>query len=447
LSYAGNEEWRSKQSMNSVAALILVIAAVIGMLLHRHRQIQREQNSLSGTATSNPEIKAAEPSPETVRAVPVKGQIRLRLTASDGSIHERLVDQTPYAIGRKSDNLLVLESDTVSRRHAKLVYHPDQERWHIEDVGSTNGLFVNQRRVSREKLRNGDELLIGGYIFTVITERTSRETPVVRLVQGRYSDIMHLRPGGNADVYRAIDTQNGQVVAVKIPRLGSTDDLAALPRFRDEVAWAMPLQHRNIVRVYGEDRLPDGTPCMIMEFLPGGSLRQRMTPGKPLPEDTVRSVGIQIGSALTYLHNQGLVHRDIKPENALFAADGVLRITDLGIAYNSKDARIVVGMQIGTPHYMCPEQIRCEQPTPAFDLYALGCVLYEMGTGVCPFEGAYEEVIEGHRSRSPEAPSLLNERLSSELDRLIMQLLNKNPYRRPQSASEVVSALSSRVPA
>jgi pSer/pThr/pTyr-binding forkhead associated (FHA) protein len=428
--------------------LLIIAAAVIGLLslgaLIR-AQSKAEARRKSGLKPASPRgdprrPKRKEPQvPPPPDRAPVAVASPARLTTRTGSGQQTVeVPVSPFTIGRRRENLLVLADEHVSRVHAKLMFEGGQ--WYIADAGSSNGIFVNGRRVSVERLRPGDEIDIGPYVLCFDSTAGVRSE---QRVDGPFELLETIGRGGMAVVYRARLTSSGQVVAAKIPMAG---DEEVIRRFLQEAEITLGMQHQNIVQVYSHGQLRDGRPYILMEYLMGGSLRARMAPGRPLPEPIVRNVGAQVASALGCAHQHRVVHRDIKPENVLFDQRDVVRVADFGIAASQVHARMTQsGMMIGTCHYMSPEQIDGRTVTAASDLYSLGCMLYEMSTGSCPFEGASQAVMYSHLNREPTPLEQVNPSLSPQLSATIHGLLRKSPSERPTGAEEVSRALAPAV--
>src|SRR5262245_5354870 len=198
---------------------------------------------------------------------------------------------------------------------------------------------------------------------------------------GRYSLMERLGEGGMAVVYKAHDTRLERNVAIKIIRSGAfpADDLdQVLKRFEREAKALAKLSHPNIVKVhdYGEH---DGSPYLVMEYLPGGTLKKILA--KPVPWQIALRLLIPVARGVEYAHQRGIVHRDIKPANILITESGDPMLSDFGIAKLFEGEQTTnltgTGMAIGTPEHMAPEQWN-GQPNPQSDLYSLGIVLYEM---------------------------------------------------------------------
>ncbi|MFI9724515.1 tetratricopeptide repeat protein [Streptomyces sp. NPDC052396] len=271
-----------------------------------------------------------------------------------------------------------------------------------------------------------------------------------RLIQGRYQLLDRIGRGGMGEVWRARDESLGRQVAVKcLKPLGPRHENSYLrvlrERFRREARVAASLQHRGVTVVhdFGEH---EGVLFLVMELLDGRNLSQLLEDNKqhPLPVTEVTEIAEQVGAALAYTHRQGIVHRDLKPANIMRLTDGTVKICDFGIARLAHDigftARLTGGgVAMGTPHYMSPEQIGAGSVDHRSDLYSLGCVLYEMATGVPPFDmdDAWS-VLVGHRDTPPRPPREHRPELPVPLERVILGLLAKDPDDRPEDAAELV---------
>lgn len=235
--------------------------------------------------------------------------------------------------------------------------------------------------------------------------------------------------GGMGIVYRATYTKTGAPVAIKIlsPDLSQAESLQK--RFEREVAILKKLQHPHIVRYYGGGKL--GTQRFYaMELVTGGSIEGYLKEHGQLPWKEVLDLALQIAQALEHSHAAGVIHRDLKPANLLRAKDGTLKLTDFGIARDTTaTALTAAGRTVGTYSYMSPEQIRGKPPVDRrTDLYALGCVMFEMITGETPFRGDNAgEMLIMHLQEDPPRPSSLNPECPQVVEDLILKLLAKDP--------------------
>ncbi|CAL9611589.1 tetratricopeptide repeat protein [Streptomyces sp. enrichment culture] len=274
-----------------------------------------------------------------------------------------------------------------------------------------------------------------------------------RLIHGRYRLLDRIGRGGMGEVWRARDESLGRQVAVKcLKPIGPEHDRASgrvlRERFRREARVAASLQHPGITVVhdFGE---ADGVPYLVMELLQGRDLSRLLEDNKqhPLPVDEVVDIARQVASALAHTHDQGIVHRDLKPANIVRLTDGTVKICDFGIARLGHDlgsSRLTgTGIAMGTPHYMSPEQIGGSAVDRRSDLYSLGCVLYEIATGVPPFDldDAWA-VLVGHRDTPPPPPREHRAELPGHLERIILDLLAKEPGHRPDSAHDLADRLA-----
>ena len=250
----------------------------------------------------------------------------------------------------------------------------------------------------------------------------------------RFTLISELGRGGMGVVWKARDEETGQIVALKLLRETYAEDPDYVVRFERELELAKRIHSHNVVQVLGYG-VRDGIPYLALEYVDGPSLRERLTSHGPYDWPTAKGLLAQITQGLADAHAAGVIHRDLKPSNVLIGSDGVAKIADFGIAKGIDLTRVTgTSTLLGTPAYLPPEGPVDERS----DLYSLGVIAYEILTGVVPFEGrTYQEVILRHVR---EAPNL--ERLPREARKTVGWLLAKDPKKRPQSATELVAALS-----
>ncbi|MFD5426413.1 tetratricopeptide repeat protein [Streptomyces sp. NPDC127084] len=270
-----------------------------------------------------------------------------------------------------------------------------------------------------------------------------------RLIHGRYRLLDLIGRGGMGEVWQAHDESLDRRVAVKcLKPLGQRSDQAISDilreRFRREARVAASLQHHGVTVVhdFGEYQ---GVLYLVMEFLEGRNLSQALNDNKPHPLTVPEVVDIaaQVADALAYTHEQGIVHRDLKPANIMRLTDGTVKICDFGIARLGRDIGFTSrltgsSVAMGTPHYMSPEQISSGLVDHRSDLYSLGCVLYEMVTGVPPFDlGDTWAILVGHRDTPPDPPRTRRADVPEAFDRIVLDLLAKTPEGRPADAREL----------
>ncbi len=264
-------------------------------------------------------------------------------------------------------------------------------------------------------------------------------------LEGRYSIERELGQGGMATVYLAHDVRHDRKVALKVLR----PELAAVlggERFLTEIKTTANLQHPHILPLHDSGEA-DGLVFYVMPYVEGESLRDRLVREKQLPiEDAVR-IAREVASALDYAHRKNVVHRDIKPENILLH-EGQALVADFGIALAVSTAgagtrMTETGMSLGTPHYMAPEQAMGEREiTPKADIYALGCVLYEMLTAEPPFTGATAQAIVARVvTEEPRSLTIQRKTIPPNVEAAVLTALAKLPADRFATAAAFADAL------
>lgn len=260
---------------------------------------------------------------------------------------------------------------------------------------------------------------------------------------GRYHIIEQLGEGGMAAVYKAFDTRLERFVAIKVITFGQYDKEMFLLRFEREAKALARLSHPNIVKVhdYGEE---GGLPYLVMEYLPGGTLKSKL--GKPMPWPEAIKLILPIAQALGYAHNLNIVHRDVKPANILLNESGQPMLTDFGIAkILESDSQLQLtgtGVGIGTPEYMAPEQGQGLPVDRRADIYALGVVFYELITGRRPFQADTPmAVVIKHITEPLPRPQTFVPEIPAEIENIIFKALAKKPEERYQDMASFAKAL------
>jgi serine/threonine protein kinase/alpha-tubulin suppressor-like RCC1 family protein len=251
--------------------------------------------------------------------------------------------------------------------------------------------------------------------------------------------------GGTAVVYLATDRELGRPVAIKLIQGSLGADEETLRRFTVEARTAAMMHHPSIVAVHAVKRLRNGTLAMVLQYVPGGTLKALIRREAPLPIPFVQRVLRDIGSALEYAHRRGIVHRDVKPENIFLDSDGTTALlADFGIARTADAAstQTLSGVVVGTPAYMSPEQIDGVRVDGRSDLYSLALVAWEMLTGEAPWEG---ESLYGiiHKQKWESLPPLhrFRDDVPVELEQCLAVCLNKRPADRFAGVGELLAAL------
>jgi tRNA A-37 threonylcarbamoyl transferase component Bud32 len=257
------------------------------------------------------------------------------------------------------------------------------------------------------------------------------------IIAGRYRLDEPIAAGAVGEVWRGLDVVLERPVAVKLLRAEYAQHADVLIRFRAEARHAGSLSHPGIAQVYDYGEAdPPYPPFLVLELVDGPSLAGTLA-GVPLDPACVMDLVAQAAAGLQAAHRAGLVHRDIKPGNLLVGSDGVVKITDFGIAHAAWSAPLTsTGTLIGTPAYLAPERVAGTAATPASDLYSLGIVAYECLTGAPPFTGMAVEVALAHRDRPlPPLPASVPGGVAA----LVTELTAKDPAARPASAGQAAA--------
>ena len=277
-----------------------------------------------------------------------------------------------------------------------------------------------------------------------VSQSDAPSLPTGSLLADRYEIHEEIGSGGMGMVYRALDRELNEQVAIKTLRAEMLREPGLLDRFKSEIRLARHISNKHVVRTHdiGER---DGVYYLTMEYVEGITVRSLLDTRGRLAVAPTLAIASQLAQSLVAAHEQGVIHRDIKPQNLLLDANGVLKVMDFGVARLRGVSTGVteVGQLVGTPQYMAPEQLLGEDFDERVDLFAMGVVLFECLTGRLPFEGTNVMSIIARlmRDEAP-SPSSLNPDVSEDVSALVLRLLSKEPVGRPASAADVVRHLS-----
>ncbi len=261
-----------------------------------------------------------------------------------------------------------------------------------------------------------------------------------RRLDGRYELREIIGVGGMAYVYRAYDTIDDRIVAVKILKEEYLHNEEFSRRFKNESKAIAILSHKNIVRVI-DVSFTDSMQYIVMEYIDGITLKEYIEQQKVLQWKEVVHFIVQILQALQHAHDKGIVHQDVKPQNIMLLSDGAIKVTDFGIARFSRAAQQTEqgDKAIGSVHYISPEQARAEITDEKSDIYSLGVMMYEMLTGKLPFESDNAVSVAIMQMQSvAERPTAINPEIPEGLEEITLKAMQKDPSKRYQSAAEML---------
>src|SRR5918997_910064 len=280
-------------------------------------------------------------------------------------------------------------------------------------------------------------------IFELVVPDSLEESPPESSSGARYLPRRLIGSGGMAEVYLARDRELDRDVAIKRLRQHYAHDEEVVERFEREARSAASLSHPNVVSVYDRGETDDGSYYIVMEYVPGGNLKERILEKGALPPEEAIEVGLQVARALRAAHKQGMVHRDVKPQNVLLTESGEAKVADFGIARAAAASTVTkTGFVVGSAHYLSPEQALGHPATPRSDLYSLGVVLYEMLTGRVPHDAETQVgIVMKHVSGRPLPPAEVNPDVPEGLDAVVARLLARDPEDRYRDAAALIEDL------
>jgi serine/threonine-protein kinase len=273
---------------------------------------------------------------------------------------------------------------------------------------------------------------------------TTLSDPMVgRLLEGRYAVESLLAHGGMASVYLATDTRLERRVAVKVIHAHLCDDAETIARFEREARAAARLSHPDVVAVYDQGT-DSGRPFLVMEYVPGATLRQVLRDRGRLSAAESLAVMDRVLAALSAAHSAGLVHRDVKPENVLVTADGRVKVADFGLARAVAGSTVTTtgSVLMGTAAYLAPEQFEYGTADARSDVYSAGILLFELLTGTTPFQAdSTYALLSRHAREDIPAPSTRASGIAPQVDALVTWAASRDPQQRPRDAGELHASL------
>lgn len=327
----------------------------------------------------------------------------------------------------------------------------DRAYWLDQNCESDVELRADVERLLAHHI-DSDDFLVRPAINVAATLLAKNQQASMRGQLGHYEIISLLGVGGMGEVYLAEDTRLGRQVALKVLWLGFRDQEQRLLQLEQEARAASALNHPNILTVY-ETGEAAGVPFIAAEYVRGENLRDRLE-RSPLDVAEVLEIGVQLCAALDAAHQAGIIHRDVKPENVVIRKDGLVKLLDFGIAKLSEPraklngpidtsapelARTSHGMIMGTVSYMSPEQVRGLTADSRSDGWSLGVMLYEMSTGQLPFtEETVSDTIASVLTTEPQPLTNLNSDIPTELQRIVLRGLRKDPDDRYQNIRDLL---------
>lgn len=300
-------------------------------------------------------------------------------------------------------------------------------------------------RLDAEINQQLEKTVSGGRLSTIGSENSQMPTTflnVANALEGRYQLLQELGRGGMGIVFQAHDKQLKEQVALKIISPLLSHDAEAAERLNREVSAARRITHANVIRIHDVAEI-NGLQCVSMEFFPGQNLKTYIRHNGALSLMQAYQIAMQICEGLAAAHGQGIIHRDLKSQNIIINASNHAKIIDFGLARSAHlDGMTATGLIMGTPEYMSPEQITGKRVDERADIYSLGIILYELFTGVVPFQGD-SAIAVGFKQikESPRKPSEMNPQIPEGVERVILRAIEKDALKRYSSVNELKNDL------
>jgi len=401
---------------------------------------------------------------DSLDAAPASESVHLTIQATDGKVRDVVLEKSSISIGASSENALVIEDKAASRVHARIIRNGN--KWVLVDNRSTNGVFLNGKRIGADEvpLHDGDEILIGRTkirfnekvaapepppappaAIEVKPPEASPAAPKLTLLDGRYELLDPISQDALGTLYKARRVALGDMVAVRVLKPSLVNNAIALERFRRQALVAARIHHPNAVQIFDFVQSPDGQVYIVEELLEGRTLRDVIASGRGLT--LAQTVGLfnQIGGAVHAAHLNGIVLRDLRPEYIHIeeTADGKQKAKISGTGLARLDPSAGSGMTmagianvVGAGQYMSPEQWMGQPLDSRSDVYSLGVILFEVLTGSVPFDArSRQEIAELHlKAQIPDIADRGRPDLDESINAVITRALEKNPNLRPPTA-------------
>jgi serine/threonine protein kinase len=392
-----------------------------------------------------------------LRRAPLRAEVVVLTGPQAGT--RRALSGAEFRIGSDPGSQIRLDEAGVAPVHALI--RTESGAFVLQDRRSQNGTWANGRRIFAAAVAPGAQFQIGLTVLALVEPGQPAPAPADHLhrkaaaATGQpdvgdmittvgFEPLGQLGVGGQVTVYRARAKADGAELVVKY--LNDTPDEGDRgyfrQKFKQQILIGLTIRHPRCVRVLGGD--PAHTPpYLIEEFIPGGTLRDRLLRGRLSLDEARRIIG-ELLDALHYLHAKGIIHRDIKPSNVLLDANAQVKLTDFGLIRIAGSPRVTqLGMCLGTPHYMSLEQIRGDSQLlgPASDLYSAGVLAYELFSGKPPFDGSTDEILAGHLHGKARPLNEAAPNVPERIAQAVARALEKDPARRFANARDMAHAL------
>lgn len=342
-------------------------------------------------------------------------------------------------LGRSSKAGISIQDKKVSREHARVIF--DNNMFFVEDLQSSNGTFVNGKRIEKEQVKDGDRIRIGK---TELVFNDDDNDPLVGKVLKGYEIKFRLGQGSMGSVYLANQLTMDRNVAIKVLKKELASDEEFVRRFEQEAKLAGKLNHKNVIGAHDFGEV-DGQYFFSMEFVKGENLQQIIDREGAFPFERCLEYSLQIARGLEHAHRLGIIHQDIKPLNIIIGDNNVIKIADLGLAKNMRliDPTDQKNMRImGTPQYIAPEVLKKKIPDGKSDIYSLGATMFHMATGRPCFMGSdVMDIVKQRLDFPTPEPDKINSKINKNFSNLILKLMEISPENRPSDISEVISLL------